>query len=57
VPIGYEEEAVVFVLELYPVIERAYEVAEVEFAGGTHAAEHAGLRLESFGHQNLRSMP
>src|SRR5262249_47444513 len=40
-PVGDEEEALVLVLHAYPVIERADIIAEVQFAGGAHAAEDA----------------
>jgi hypothetical protein len=43
VPVGDEEEAVVLgvVLQADPVMEGAHVVAEVQFAGGSHAAEDA----------------
>ena len=42
VEVGDEEVAVVLVLELDPVVERAHVVAEVQAAGGAHAREDAG---------------
>ena len=39
VEVGDEEVALVLVLELDPVVERAHVVAEVEAASGTHARE------------------
>ena len=42
VEVGDEEVALVLVLELDPVVERAHVVAEVKAAGGTHAREDAG---------------
>ena len=42
VEVGDEEVAIVLVLELDPVVERAHVIAEVESAGGPHAAEDAG---------------
>ena len=54
VEVGDEEVAVVLILELNPVVERAHVVAEVEAAGGAHSAEDAGARgdgcwFQSFG--------
>src|SRR6184192_2023604 len=47
VPVGDEEEAVVLVLQLDPVAQRAVVVAEVQPTGGPHAGEDAprGRRL------------
>ena len=39
VPVGDEEVAIVFLLELQPVGEGAEEMAEVQAAGGPHSAE------------------
>ena len=41
VEVGDEEEAVVLVLKLDPVVERAHVVAEVQAASGAHAAKDA----------------
>src|SRR5882672_604405 len=41
VPIGDKEKAVVRILELDPVLQRANVVAEMQLAGGAHAAEDA----------------
>ncbi len=41
VVVGYEEIAVVFVLQLRPVPQRAVIIAEVQAAGRTHPREHA----------------
>ncbi len=42
VKVGDEEVAIVLVLELDPVVERAHVVAKVKAAGGSHAAQDAG---------------
>ena len=44
VPVGDEEEALVLVLQLHPVAQRAVVVAEVQPAGGAHAGQHAPRR-------------
>ena len=50
VPVGDEEEALVLVLQLDPVAQRAVVVAEVQRPGGPHAGEHpAGLRIGAHG--------
>ena len=41
VPVGDEKVRVVTVLQLNPIGERAHVIAEVQFSGGTHAAQHA----------------
>ena len=41
VQVGDEEVALVLVLQLDPVGQRAHVVAQVQLAGGAHAAEHA----------------
>ena len=41
VEVGDEEVAVVILLEVNPVVEGSHVVAEVQAAGGTHAAQHA----------------
>ena len=38
VPIGDEEKALIFFLELEPILEGAEIMAEMETAGGPHAA-------------------
>jgi hypothetical protein len=40
-PVGYEKVAVVVALQAYPVVEGAHVVAEMQFAGGPHATQHA----------------
>ena len=40
VPVGDEEVAVVFALQLHPVLDHAVVVAEVQAPGGAHAGEH-----------------
>ena len=50
VPVGDEEEALVLVLQLDPVAQRAVVVAEVQRARGAHAGEDpAGLRIGAHG--------
>ena len=44
VDVGDEEVAVVVLLQVHPVFEGAHVVAEVESAGGPHAAEDARAR-------------
>ena len=44
VPVGDEEEALVAVLQLHPVAQRAVVVAEVQPPGRPHAREHAPPR-------------
>ncbi len=44
VKIGNEEEAVVLILQLHPVVQGAHVVAQVQLAGGSHAAENARAR-------------
>ena len=56
VPVGDKEEAVVVSLHAHPVVERAHIVPQMQFAGGTHAAEHAFAMIRARGHQNLRIM-
>ncbi len=41
-PVGHEEEALVVSLQLYPVLERAMVIAQVQLARGSHAGQHAG---------------
>ena len=47
VPVGDEEKAVVLVLHADPVFERAHVVAQVQFAGRAHSAQHAFLGRRS----------
>ena len=49
VEVGDEEEAVVLVLELDPVVEGSHVVAEMEAPGGAHAGEDAGARIGGVG--------
>ncbi len=44
VPVGHEEEALVLVLQLHPVAQRAVVVAEVQPPGGPHAGQDAPRR-------------
>jgi hypothetical protein len=44
VEVGDEEKAVVGVLKLNPIVERAHVVAEVEASGRAHSRENAGAR-------------
>ena len=53
-PVGDEKVAVVVVLQAYPVVEGAHVVAEMQFAGGPHAAQHA---LELLNDSGLDSLP
>jgi hypothetical protein len=55
VPICYEEETVVLVLQLHPVSQRSNVVAEVELSGWTHAAQHTALGWFSVGHRKPRN--
>ncbi len=41
VPVGDEEEALVLVLQLHPVTQRAVIVAQMQTAGRAHAGQHA----------------
>ena len=46
VPVGDEEIALVLVLQVDPVLERAVVVAEMQLAGGPHAGQNSfGLRM------------
>ncbi len=58
VPVGDEEVAIVLVLQLDPVGQRAHVVAQVQFSRGAHAAEHArALRSNcGFGHDAVDSL-
>ena len=49
VPVGDEEIALVLVLQLDPVVQRAHVVAQVQLAGGAHAAQNAraGIRMSA----------
>src|SRR5262245_18216175 len=40
-PIGDEMKTFVLVLEFHPVAESAYNISQVQFAGGTHSRQHA----------------
>ena len=40
VKVGDKEKALVLILQTYPILERPHVVAEVQFTGGPHAAEH-----------------
>jgi hypothetical protein len=40
-PVGYEKVAVVVVLQADPVVKGTHVVAEMQFAGGPHATQHA----------------
>jgi hypothetical protein len=40
-PISHKEKTVVRVLQLYPVLQRANVVSQVQLASGTHAAQGA----------------
>ena len=51
VPVGDEEEAIVLVLQLDPVIQRAHEVSQVQLAGGAHAAQDPRFLGGAVGHQ------
>ena len=44
VPVGDEEEALVVILQAHPIAQRPHVVAEVQFAGGSHAAQNAAFR-------------
>ncbi len=56
VPVGDEEEAVVLVLQVDPVAQGADVVAEVQLAGGSHAAQHAAFVMSvGIGHQKPRN--
>src|SRR5262249_49612600 len=54
VPVGNEEEALVFVLKRHPVLQRAVVVTQRQPAGGSHAREHA--RAGSSGAQLIPRM-
>src|ERR1700691_5767325 len=41
VPVGDKKVAVVLMLQAHPVVEGSHVVAEMQFAGGPHAAQHA----------------
>jgi hypothetical protein len=45
-PIGNEEEALKFVLELNPVFQHTVVVAEVKLAGRTHAGQNSLLGID-----------
>ena len=45
VQVGDDEEAVVFVLQAYPVLQRTVVVAEVQGAGGAHAGQDSGAHV------------
>src|SRR5262245_65998763 len=53
VPVGDEEEALVLILQLDPVTQRAMPVAEVQRAGRTHAGKDAPRRR---GRTHVRAM-
>jgi hypothetical protein len=55
VEVGDEEEAVVRVLKLDPVVEGAHIVAEVEATGGAHTAEDAGALWDGVGFSHWQS--
>ena len=56
VPISDEKEAIVFVLQLDPIAQGPDIIAEVQFAGRTHAAQDAAfLAWCGIGHQSLTS--
>src|SRR6516162_6169580 len=56
VPIGDEEETVITILQADPIAQRADVVAEVQFSGGSHAAQNAAFfRRVGLVHQNLKS--
>ena len=49
VPVGDKEITFILALQTHPVVERAHVVAQVQLAGGTHAAQHAlGQRVSTF---------
>src|SRR5262245_61725883 len=53
-PVSNEEKALVLVLQLYPVGERAHPVSKVQFACGTHSAQNAQtLTITFFNHEVL----
>src|SRR5437762_930884 len=56
VPVGHEEEALVLVLQLHPVAQRAVIVAEVQPPGGSHARQDAPRRRRRT-HVRRRSGP
>ena len=56
VEIRYEEEAIVLILELDPVVKRAHVVAEVKAARGTHSAEDAWARGDGCWFSHLAQM-
>src|SRR6266480_2975844 len=56
VPVGDEEEALVLVLKLHPVAQRAVIVAEMQPPGGPHAGQHAPRRRRRT-HVRRRSGP
>ena len=41
VPVGDEVKAVVFILQLHPILESAHQVAQMEFARGPHTTQNA----------------
>ena len=45
VPVGDEEKALVAILELDPVGQRAHVVAKMKFSRGAHAAEYTGTKI------------
>src|SRR3974390_10992 len=54
-PVCNEEEAIVLVLQVHPVAQRPDVVAEVQLAGGAHAAQDAAFLVEQLiGHQNRK---
>ena len=53
VPVGDEEVAFVFVLQLHPILQDTMVMAEVQTASGAHAGKDA-LVLTGYGTQNCR---
>ena len=45
VPVGDEVEAVVLVLQRHPVLERAHQVTEMQFARRAHARDNARFHI------------
>jgi hypothetical protein len=52
VPVGNEKEALIFVLQLHPVLQDPVIVTEMQTPGGTHAGQDTGV-LRSDSSQNL----
>ena len=40
VPVGYKMVAFILILQFQPILKRSHQVAQVQFAGGAHAAQY-----------------